>query len=134
MGFSNFLLQCFQALVHSQCISQCSGSRITNSIILKAVEKSTSKVTPEEYRIVHTNVGRYTHIFSYRIRSNLWNVLIIGMPNFNYLIRSNSQNEWIFEINNHSNRLNGQNRQFYSCEGCGKAYFKISARGVWDSA
>ena len=44
----------------------------------------------------------------YRTRSNLWNVVIIGMPNFNYLICSNSWNKWIFEINNHSNRSNGQ--------------------------
>ena len=108
MGFSSYLLQCFQALVHSQSISQCSGSGIVNSILLKAVEKRTSKLLPEEYKIVHTNVGRYTHIFRYRICSNLKNVLIIGMPNFNYLIRSNSQNERIFEINNHCNCLNGQ--------------------------
>ena len=33
----------------------------------------------------------YTAI--YRTRSNLWNVLIIGTQNFNYLIRSNSWNE-----------------------------------------
>ena len=45
---------------------------------------------------------------NYCIRSNLWNVLIIGTSNFSYLIRSNSWNKWIFEINNHSNRSNGQ--------------------------
>ena len=33
----------------------------------------------------------------------LWNVLIIGTLNFNYLIRSNSWNEWSFEIYNRSN-------------------------------
>jgi len=29
----------------------------------------------------------------YRTRSNLWNILIIGMKDFNYLICSNSWNE-----------------------------------------
>ena len=31
-------------------------------------------------------------------RSNLWNILIIGMQDFNYLICSNSWNEWILTI------------------------------------
>ena len=31
-----------------------------------------------------------TAVWIYRIRSNLWNILIIGTLNFNYLIRSNS--------------------------------------------
>ena len=42
------------------------------------------------------------------ICSNLWNVLIIGTPNFNYLICSNSWNEQIFETNTLSNCSNRQ--------------------------
>ena len=37
--FSNYLLQCFQALVHSQSIGQGSGSRFSNSILSKTVEE-----------------------------------------------------------------------------------------------
>ena len=46
--FSSYLIQCFQALVHSQSISQCRGSRISNSIPFKTVEES----TPESVQVV----------------------------------------------------------------------------------
>ena len=39
--YSRYLLQCSQALVHSQSTSQCRGSRISNSISFKTVEEST---------------------------------------------------------------------------------------------
>ena len=39
MGLDSYLLQCFQALVHSQSISQCSGSRRTSFIKPKAVHE-----------------------------------------------------------------------------------------------
>ena len=53
----------------------------------------------------------------YRTHSNLWNVLIIGTQDFNYLIRSNSWNEWTFEKTDHSNRSNWQFLLsfFFSC-------------------
>ena len=41
----HYSLQCFQAPVHSQSISQCSGSRISNSIPFKTVEESAIKLT-----------------------------------------------------------------------------------------
>ena len=44
MGPNHYILQDFQALVHSQCISQCSGSRISNPIPFKTVEKDTSEL------------------------------------------------------------------------------------------
>ena len=37
----SYLLQCCQALVHSQSMSQGSGSRIPNCICFKTVEEST---------------------------------------------------------------------------------------------
>ena len=63
----------------------------------------------------------------YRTRSNLWNVLIIGTPNLNHLIRSNSWNEWIFEINNHSNRSNGQVLLsfIFSCYNVSRSYYQF---------
>ena len=45
---------------------------------------------------------------TYCTRSNLWNVLIIGTQDFNYLIRSNSWNKCLFEKTDHSNRSNEQ--------------------------
>ena len=43
------------------------------------------------------NVGRLgqntASVEDHRIHSNLWNVLIIGTPNFNYLIHSSSWNK-----------------------------------------
>ena len=45
------LPQCCQALVHSQSISQCSGSRISNSIPFKTVKESTC--TPELVQLVN---------------------------------------------------------------------------------
>ena len=52
---------------------------------------------------------------------------IIGMPNCNYLIRSNSWNEWIFEINNHSNLLNGQVllKFIFSCYNVSHSYYQL---------
>ena len=47
----SYLLQCSQALVHSQSISQGSGSRISNSIPSKTVEGS----TPELVQVVKIN-------------------------------------------------------------------------------
>ena len=57
--FSNYLLQCFQVLVHSQSISQGSGSRISNFIPFKTVEEQ--KLAQRELIVVHTNAGQ--HIF-----------------------------------------------------------------------
>ena len=57
--FSNYLLQCFQVLVHSQSISQGSGSRISNFIAFKTVEEQ--KLAQRELIVVHTNAGQ--HIF-----------------------------------------------------------------------
>ena len=63
----------------------------------------------------------------YRIHSNLRNILIIGTPNFNYLICSNSWNEWIFEINNHSNRSNEQVLLsfIFSCYNVSRLYYQL---------
>ena len=67
-----------------------------------------------KHKCTHTLIQRLStfvdtvHICRYRIRCNLWKVLIIGTPNFNYLIRSNSWNEWIFGIKKHFNHSNGQ--------------------------
>ena len=36
----SYLLQCFQTLVHSQSISQCKGSRVSNYIKFKTMEES----------------------------------------------------------------------------------------------
>ena len=41
----HYLLQCLQAPVNSQSISQCSGSRVSNSIPFKTVEESAIKLT-----------------------------------------------------------------------------------------
>ena len=41
---SSYLLQCFQAPVHSQSISQCRGSRISNHIPFKTVKESISEL------------------------------------------------------------------------------------------
>ena len=38
---ARYLLQCCQALVYSQSISQVDGSRMFNSILFKTVEEST---------------------------------------------------------------------------------------------
>ena len=38
-SLDSYLLQCFQALVHSQCISQCSGSKTAKIIHFKTVEE-----------------------------------------------------------------------------------------------
>ena len=46
-----YLLQCFQALVHCQSISQGSGFRFSNFIPSKTVEES----TPELVQVVNTN-------------------------------------------------------------------------------
>ena len=56
-GFSNYLLQCFQVLVHSQSISQCSGSRFSNSIHFKTVKEQ--KLAQRELIVVHTNAGQH---------------------------------------------------------------------------
>ena len=67
-----------------------------------------------KHKCTHTHIQRLStfvdtvHICRYRVRCNLRKVLIIGTTNFNHLIRSNSWNEWIFGINNHFNRSNGQ--------------------------
>ena len=45
------LLQCFQALVHSQSTNQCRGSRISNFIKFKTVEES----TPELVQVTKPN-------------------------------------------------------------------------------
>ena len=47
---NSYLLQCFQALFHSQSITQCSSCRISNSIEFKTVEES----TPELVQVVYT--------------------------------------------------------------------------------
>ena len=49
-----YLLQFFQALVHSQSTSQCSSFRITNSIPSKTVEKSTAELVQVAVRL---NIG-----------------------------------------------------------------------------
>ena len=66
------------------------------------------------------------HIW-YSTHYNLWNVLIIEMPNFNYLIRFNSWNKWIFEINNHSNRSNRQVLLsfIFSCYSVSRSYYQL---------
>ena len=51
----NYLLQCFQALVHYQSIRQCSSSRISNCIAFKTVEES----TPEIVQVVN-GIARYS--------------------------------------------------------------------------
>ena len=55
------------------------------------------------------------------------NVLIIRIPNFNYLIGSNSWNERIFEIDNHSNRSNGQVllSLIFSCYTVSRSYYQL---------
>ena len=45
---ARYLLQCCQALVHSQSISQGSGSRNSNFISFKTVEESTPELTENE--------------------------------------------------------------------------------------
>ena len=50
-GQDSYLLQISQALVHSQTISQGSGSRLSNSIPFKTVEES----TPELVQVVKIN-------------------------------------------------------------------------------
>ena len=63
-----------------------------------------------------TPQGTYTFNFKYLMRWSLSTVLaliygafpIIGTQDFNYLICSNSWNEWIFGKTDHSNRSNGQ--------------------------
>ena len=50
-GQDSYLLQCCQALVHFQSISQGSGSRVSNSIPSKTVEEN----TPELVQVVNIN-------------------------------------------------------------------------------
>ena len=50
-GQDSYLLQCFQAVVHIQSISQCSGSKSSNSIQSKTVEGG----TPELVQVVKIN-------------------------------------------------------------------------------
>ena len=45
---ARYLLQCCQALVHSQSISQDSGSRISNIILFKTVEENTPELMQVE--------------------------------------------------------------------------------------
>ena len=56
--FSSYLLQCFQALVHSQSIGQCRGSRISNFIPFKTVEES----TPELVQVVLVTIWHYVGV------------------------------------------------------------------------
>ena len=44
------------------------------------------------FHLLRINLCHFAYL-TYRTRSNLWNVLIIGTQDFNYLIRSNSWNE-----------------------------------------
>ena len=55
------------------------------------------------------------------------NVLIIRMPNFNYLMGSNSWNDRIFEIDNRSNRSNGQVllSLIFSCYTVSRSYYQL---------
>ena len=70
--------------------------------------------------------NRSTWEQDYYIHSNLWNVLIIGMPNFNYSIRSNLWKEQIIEINNHSNCSNWQVQLSYIfCYNDSSSYYQL---------
>ena len=60
MDFSNYLLQCCQALVHSQSISQGNGSRFSNSIPFKTVEEQKLAQIPTQ---CITNI--FIQIFSF---------------------------------------------------------------------
>ena len=51
------LLQCFQALVHSQSITQCSGPRISNSIPIKTVEENTPELVQVVYALGNQTVS-----------------------------------------------------------------------------
>ena len=55
------LLECFQALVHSQSISQCRGSRISNSIEFKTVEESTRGISADSESLRINGVGWSMH-------------------------------------------------------------------------
>ena len=61
----DYLRQYFQALVDSQSISQCSGSRISNTIQFKTVEESTSKLVQGEYIIYRVMDINGSIFFSY---------------------------------------------------------------------
>ena len=50
---ARYLLQCCQALVHSQSISQGSCSRISNSIPSKTAEESTPELAQNERMNIH---------------------------------------------------------------------------------
>ena len=69
--YTSYLLQCFQALVHSQSISQCRGSRISNCIHSKTVE---------EYSRISTNSACYNRALC-RSGFLLIAYLIVIIPN-----------------------------------------------------
>ena len=62
---ARYLLQCCQVLVHSQSISQGSGSIISNYILFKTVEESTLEFNASsEKNIEHSDVQSQTHFTS----------------------------------------------------------------------
>ena len=61
---ARYLLQCCQALVHSQSISQGSGSRLSNFIPFKTVEESTPELMQVEKIKWNTLMFNPRHILS----------------------------------------------------------------------
>ena len=84
--YTNPIIDVFRMVIVSLLAS--TGNSVQASFLVHQVPRTSATVL--RYRRVFSfHVG----VSDYRIHSNLWNVLIIGTPNFNYLIRSNSWNE-----------------------------------------